>query len=196
MMNSPHLAALGCLLAVSASLSAAETFRLGTRSEEIPEAGAVKFTTLSAGLNEYVFLPPPGWKTEPDSKTATVTWTSPDFRSLLRLRVPLGDSETIPKPNADELRVLATESKAENKIVEESPCYTAGLAGLAFDIERTTDTKAAIRMRRAFVPVAGGFVEFTVSGPADEFQNRQSDLSRFLNSFRATRATPNSASSQ
>ncbi len=196
MMNSRCCAVIGCLLALAPGLDAADTFRLGTRSEEIAEAGTVKFTTLTTALNEYVFQPPPGWKSEPNAGASTITWTSPDFRSLLRLKVPSGENETVPKLKAEELRPLATESKAENKIVEESPCYTAGLSGLAFDIERVTETKATLRLRRAFVPVAGGVVEFTLSCPLDEFPSRQSDLSRFLNSFRVSRAAPRAAATQ
>lgn len=167
----------------------AEEFRVAVRAEEIPEAGSVTYTVLTGTVNEYMFLPPPGWKREIDTKAGAVTLTSPDFRSSMTVRVPGSRSEDIAKLNPDELRQKVLLGAPDAKIVEESPSYTAGLAGLALDTERITENKLRVRCRDAWFAVPGGLVHIRLATPEAEFPVRQSDFSRFLNSFRATRRT-------
>jgi hypothetical protein len=176
------------LLAATGVCSAGEgDFKVGVRDEEIPEAGTVTYTTLTTSVNEFVFLPPPRWKREVDPKSGTILLTSSDFRSTIRVLVPAPKSEEIPVLKADELRQALLQEMAGARIVEEFPSYTSGLAGLAFDAERIVENKIQIRSRDAFFAVAGGTVRVTLVAPMDQFTARQTDLSRFLNSFRTNR---------
>ena len=164
-----------------------EYFKLGVRVEEIAEAGSVSYSVLNTKNNEYVFLPPSGWKREVDLKARTIGWTSPDYQSLIRLQVPESESEETPTIKSEALRQEFLRDFSDARILEESPSYSAGLAGLAFDADRTVDGKFQAKVRAAFLPVAGGMLKVTLSTPKEQFVSRQGDLSRFLNSLRTTK---------
>lgn len=181
------LGALVFLAATGVCCADEGAYKLGVRSEEIPEVGAVTYTTLASSVNQFMFLPPPRWKREVDPKSGTVLLTSSDFRSTIRVLLPPLKSEETPVLKADELRQVLLQEAAGARIVEESPCYTSGLAGLAFDAERIVQNKIQVRSRDAFFAVAGGTVRVTLVAPMDHFAARQTDLSRFLNSFQTNR---------
>lgn len=180
-----------CLLSLLATIArggAGEAeFKVGVRDEEIPEAGMVTYTTVTTAVNEFVFLPPPRWRREIDARAGTILITSPDYRSTIRVLVPEPKGEETPTLKADDLRRALLQELAGASIVEESPSYTSGLSGLSFELERTVDNALKVRHREAFFAVAGGTVRITLAAPADQFTERQSDLSRLLNSFRTQR---------
>ena len=178
---------LGLMLIYGAS---AEPFSLGTRTVEIPEAGKVTYTVLSTVQNEIHFLPPQGWKTETDAKAGTLTWTSPDYRSMIRLKVKDDGGDQIPKLQAEELRATVLQELTGAKITEEFPCYTSGGSGLAFDCQRTLDGDYPVATRLAFVPTPGGVAQFNLTAPPEQFARRQMDFSRFLNSFHVESLKP------
>ena len=162
-------------------------FKLGVRLEEIAEAGSVSYSVLNTRNNEYIFLPPSGWKSDVDVKARTISWTSPDYQSLIRLQVPESESEETPSIKSEALRQEFLRDFSDARILEESPSYSAGLAGLAFDADRTVDGKFQAKVRAAFLPVAGGMLKVTLSTPKEQFVSRQGDLSRFMNSLRTTK---------
>jgi len=162
----------------------AEPFSLGARTINIPEAGQTTYSVLNTAKNEISFLPPQGWKADIDAKAGTITWTSPDYRSMLSLKIKDDKGDQTPKLQAEELRQSVLQSMEGAKIKEEFPCYTSGGSGLAFDCERNADETSAMSVRLAFVPVPGGMAQFNLTSPHDQFIKRQVDFSRFLNSFR------------
>ncbi len=185
-----HLWIASVLLVSQITVAAGELsghFTLGVRVEEIAEAGSVSYSVLNTRNNEYVFLPPSGWKSEVDVKARTITWTSPDYQSLIRLQVPESETEETPTIKSEAQRQEFLRDFSDAKILEESPSYSAGLAGLAFDADRTVDGKFQARVRAAFLPVAGGMLKVTLSTPREQFVSRQGDLSRFMNSLRTTK---------
>jgi len=175
---------------ITAKECLAAPFSIGAREESIPENGTVTYTVVKTDQNEFSFLPPPGWRAEVDKKRNTLTWTSPDYRSMVRLKISDTDGDTTPNLKLAELRQLISEQNEDSKIIEESPCYTSGLAGLAFDTERATEGKFVVNSRIAFIPVTGGYAQVVLTSPKEEFRTRQTDLSRYLNSFRVTKLKP------
>ena len=160
-----------------------EPFSLGSRTAEIPESGKVTYTILRTEKNETSFLPPAGWKAEIDAKGGTITWTSPDYQSILRLKINNQGSDQSPKPRPEELRQIAAKEYAEAKINEEFSCFTSGSSGLALDCEYLAKGQFAMMSRVALVSLPGGFAQFNLTSPKDQFAKRQVDLSRFMNSF-------------
>lgn len=177
----------GCAAIIAPSECSADSLSIGTRNEIIPENGTVIYTVAKTGVNEFTFLPPPGWKLAVDAKANTLTWTSPDYRSMVRLKISDTDGDALPRINADELRQTVTQESESSKIIAETPCYTSGSSGIAFDSERTVDGKFQVNSRIAFIPVTGGIIQITLTTPKEEFKSRQMDLSRFLNSFRVVK---------
>jgi len=176
-----------CAAIIAPSECSADSLSIGTRNEIIPENGTVIYTVAKTGVNEFTFLPPPGWKLAVDAKANTLTWTSPDYRSMVRLKISDTDGDALPRINADELRQTVNQESESSKIIAETPCYTSGSSGIAFDFERTVDGKFQVNSRIAFIPVTGGIIQITLTTPKEEFKSRQMDLSRFLNSFRVVK---------
>lgn len=173
--------------ATVARLHGQPAFQVGTRHEEIPENGIVSYTVVKTTRNEFSFLPPHQWRAETDAKAGTLVWTSPDYRSMIQLLLPKATSDETPKLKAEELRTLVTSKPTPATLTGEFPCYTSGLSGLAFDTVRRVEEKFDVSTRTAFVPVAGGIVQITLTAPREQFAIRQLDLARYLNSFKVTR---------
>lgn len=161
-----------------------EPFTLGSRTAEIPESGKVTYTILRTEKNKTSFLPPSGWKSDVDAKGGTVTWTSPDYQSMIRLKISNHGDDQTPKLRPEELRQAVAAEFAEAKINEEFPCFTSGSSGLALDCEHVAKGQFAMTSRVALVPIPGGLAQFNLTSPKDQFTKRQIDFSRFLNSFR------------
>jgi len=168
----------------------AEPFTLSSRTTEIPESGQVTYTILRTEKNETAFLPPPGWKSEFDAKGGTITWTSPDYQSMIRLKISNNGSDQSPKLRPEELRETVGQEISGAKINEEFPCFTSGASGLAVDCEHTEKGQFTMASRVALVPIPGGLARFTLTSPKDQFTKRQIDFSRFLNSFRIENNKP------
>jgi hypothetical protein len=185
MMLRPWLS-LGLLLAGSVHVIPliAEPFSVSSRTTEVPESGQVTYTIIRTEKNETSFLPPPGWKSEVDAKAGTITWTSPDYQSMIRLKITGSGGDQSPKPRPEELREVVAQEFASAKINEEFPCFTSGASGLALDCEHVVKNQFVMSSRVALVPIPGGLAQFTLTSPKDQFTKRQGDLSRFLNSFR------------
>jgi hypothetical protein len=161
-----------------------DPFTLGSRTAEIPESGKVTYTILRTGKNEVSFLPPSGWKSEVDAKGGTITWTSTDYQSSIRLKIADGGGDQAPKLRAEDLRETVVQEISGAKINEEFPCFTSGASGLALDCEHVAKGQFAMASRVALVPIPGGLTQFNLTSPKDQFTKRQIDFTRFLNSFR------------
>jgi hypothetical protein len=161
-----------------------ELFTLGSRTAEIPENGQVTYTILHTEKNETSFLPPSGWKADIDAKGGTITWTSPDYQSMIRLKISNNGGDQTRKLRPEELRETVGQEISGAKINEEFPCFTSGVSGLALDCEHTDKGQFVMASRVALVPIPGGLAQFTLTSPKAQFSKQQIDFSRFLNSFR------------
>ena len=123
-------------------------------------------------------------------KDGTITWTSPDYQSMIRLKVSNNGGDQSPKLRPEELRQTVAQEISEAKINEEFPCFTAGAAGLALDCEHVVKGQFVMASRVALVPIPGGLAQFNLTSPKDQFAKRQIDFSRFLNSFRIENGKP------
>lgn len=177
---------LGCILGVAFTIQAETNFRLSTRNEAIPENGIVSYTVLRSEVNEFSFLPPPQWRQAIDQKASSISWTAPDYRTSIQMQLHNTTSNGIPKLQAESLRQELTSRHKQVKILEQFPCYSSGSAGLAFDWERPGEGGFTIRSRSAFLPIDGGLVELTLTASKEQFETRQMDLMRLLNSLRIT----------
>jgi len=190
-----HPALIGLLLPVIWTVLlcdlCAEPFTLGSRTAEIPESGKVTYTILRTEKNETSFLPPSGWKAEVDAKGGTITWTAPDYQSIIRLKISNRGEEQTSKLRPEELRQAVTQEFPEAKITEEFPCFTSGASGLGVDCEHLAKNQFAMSSRVALVPIPSGLAQFNLTSPKDQFAKRQIDFSHFLNSFRSETANHN-----
>ncbi len=175
------------LFATSVHLHSQAAFQIGTRNEEIPENGVVSYTVVRTTRNEFSFLPPPQWRAETDAKAETLSWTSPDYRSMIQLQLPKTATDETPKLKAEELRATILSPSTKLTLTGEFPCYTSGLSGLAFDTTQHVDGKFETSTRTAFFPVSGGVARITLTAPKEQFTTRQLDLSRYLNSLKVTK---------
>lgn len=180
-----------CIPLTGSILFAGPVFKIGTRNEVIPENGTATYTVLTTGKNEFNLLPPPRWRPEVDARSASLSWTSPDYLSMIQMQIKSSEGDDIPQLKADELRQILQSRHEKAKILEAFPCYSSGLSGLAFDCERAPDNGFLVCSRIAFLPVSGGIVELTLTAPKEQFIARQMDLMRLLNSLRVTKPPPN-----
>ena len=69
-------------------------------------------------------------------------------------------------------------------ILRSTVCYTGGQTGWLIDVKRVFSKELSLTTRHAFVPWAGGSVEFILSTESDEFEGRRNLFGGLLNSFR------------
>lgn len=169
-------------LTITAAPSQAESVFITTRGVEIPEAGFVTNTVLYTARHELTFLPPLNWKESFDTNTLVFTWSSKDYATELRLRIASALQAAELKP--EELREKIRREYPRARVKEEFACHTGGGSGLAFDLEERGAQGLVTATRLAFVPFAGGMIEFTLVTPADRLQQNHLLFGHFLNSFR------------
>jgi hypothetical protein len=162
----------------------AEPFSLGSRTSDIPERGKVTFAILRTEKSETSFLPPAGWKADVDAKEKTITWTSPDYQSMIRLKIVENGGDQLSKPRVEELKEAVAQQFTDAKVKEEFPCFTSGAAGLGLDCEHVAKGQFVMASRLALVPIPKGSVQFNLTTPRDQFVKKQTDFNHFLNSFR------------
>ena len=162
----------------------ADPFSISTRTDEIPESGEVTRAVLRTAACEFTFIPPSGWKTQIDAPSSTMTWTSKDYSTVVRLKIFSDGSRQVQKLRADDLRREIHSEMSGASVSQEFTCYTAGSSGLAFDLEQMVNDRFSTTSRFAFIPCVGGRVRIQMTTPTGEFAARHYDFTRFLNSFR------------
>ena len=158
-------------------------FLLSTRTTEIPERGQVTTTVLRTSESDYSFLSPLGWRSEVDAARQMITWTSPDYTSVLRLQIRFQGSGQSNQLRPEELRQVVLQELPAARITEEFSCPSGSAPGLAFDAERRMASEVSVLSRMAFLPVPGGRAEVLLSTPRERFAQRQAEFTGFLNSF-------------
>lgn len=180
----PFQALLLSALTMTAAPSQAESVFITTRGVEIPEAGFVTNTVLYTARHELTFLPPRHWKESFDTNALAFAWSSKDYATELRLRIASALQAAELKP--EELREKIRREYPKARVKEEFACHTGGGSGLAFDLEERGAQGLVTATRLAFVPFAGGMIEFTLVTPADRLQQNHLLFGHFLNSFRTS----------
>lgn len=171
-------------LAFTTTPARAESVFITTRGVEIPEAGFVTNTVLYTARHELTFLPPRHWKESFDTNALAFAWNSKDYATELRLRIASALQAAELKP--EELREKIRREYPKARVKEEFACHTGGGSGLAFDLEERGAQGLVTATRLAFVPFAGGMIEFTLVTPADRLQQNHLLFGHFLNSFRTS----------
>jgi hypothetical protein len=170
-------------LAFVCSGIAAEPLLLLTRTNEIPERGLVMNTVVCTEHQEFSLLPPTDWKRNVDTNEMQITWLSPDFNTLIRMRIVPGPDGRTPAPVSSELRKVIRQQFAGARIGEEFVCFTGGAAGLGFDLEQGEGDSLKTATRFASVPFPTGRVELSLSAPPESFSSQAHLFTSLLNSF-------------
>lgn len=172
-------------LALFVAMTNSEPFSISSRIIEIPESGEVTDTVLRTDKHEFTFLPPAQWKSIVDDKAGVITWTSGDYRSVLRLSITVSTNRSgQPTQNRpEELKHVVLQELPAAKFTEQFPCYTANGNAVGFDLEGLLDDKHSAAIRIVFLPFPGGYVQIKLTTATENFAERQFDLTRLLNSL-------------
>ena len=163
----------------------AGSFSLTTRVVEIAERGEVTLSVLRSEGRELTFFSPAGWRSQLDAAAGTLTFTAPDYASVLRLKVTLSGSGQGPILQPDELRQAARQEMPAATLSEEFTCHAACGSGPGFDLIRAQPGQPSSSGRVGFVPFPGGRAKVVLTCPTSQFRQRQHDLTAFLNSLQA-----------
>ena len=172
------------LIALTPGLAATEGFKLVSLPLHIPERGEVTSYAIMTESHRFSFLPPPNWKVKSDSKGQEVTLTPPDLMASIQFKITRPGPDLGEESQSSLLRTQIQTRYPGAVIIREFNCYTGGSQGLAFDLERVVQKKSKIAMRLAFVPFAGGRVEFNLTASAQKFEDYHRAFGNLLTSFR------------
>lgn len=185
------LLAAGLLLLLVPNLPGQTTpFTLATRTVQIPESGDITCTVLRGPECEFMFRPPLDWRPQPDLDHGTITWTSPDYTSTLRIRIKLSGGGQPIQPRPEELRQVVLQELPAAHITDEFNCPTGGPTGQAVDLEYVVEDRFPFSARAAFIPCPGGRAEIRLTVPRDQFPQAQIEWAGFLNSFHVEPVKP------
>jgi hypothetical protein len=160
---------------------AASQFALESRKVSIPENGSVPELVIRTAQLEVSLIPPPQWRLAIDTNATTLTWQTPDFHTMLRLRVVAGQGGgTAATKESLRKRVRADFPGAE--IQDEAECYAATHSGTGFELEQRK-ARFPIVTRLAFVPFDGGQLELQLTCPLDESERARHRLTSVMNSL-------------
>ena len=182
-----------CLLAPVSlvfAASAADSFRCEATVLREPEMGEVPAYRLTLGTKEYVFLPPRDWgmavaapqymvTLRPSNRDATITihWLTGGGLG--------GVSQARPDAREDLFKQFSNVT-----IKEEFPCYTGASQGKGFVLEWFAVAGHPMASRVAWVPCAGGRLEFVLTSQAGSLAAYQSAFGSLLTSFHQTSERP------
>lgn len=177
---------LWALCAVSISgepLRPAEEFRLFSETIRGAEDNEITRCVLVVEGRKFFFIPPARWSVKIDSAKGTIRLQPEDLKAGITVKF-------VPEPNGDspelsrvELRERILERHPDARLVKEFEFSTEGRTGLVFDVERTMDRSIRSSVRTAFLPCAGGRMEFELTTPADRLADYHVMFGRLLNSF-------------
>lgn len=164
-----------------AGLGAAE-LTLESRMVSIPENGFVSCLIVRTAQSEVSLVPPPLWKLAIDTNSTTLTWQTPDYRTMLRLRLAPGQGRVV-SLNKEALRERVRLDFPDAEIRDEAECFTATHSGTGFELQQRK-TKFPSVTRLAFVPYDGGLLELQLTCPLDDSEQTRHRLTSVMNSLR------------
>ena len=169
---------------------AAETFQLITGFVEIAERGRVPSYIILTESNRFTFLPPPGWNISHNASERKVTLVPKDLGASLSFSILPADTAAGKALSVEELKDQLLVRFPDAKIVRDSPCFSGGNTGRAFDLERLVGKKSPVSMRVAIVPFQGGKLEFSLTAATPSFPKYQQTFGALLGSFQIEPASP------
>jgi hypothetical protein len=166
------------------SPDATNQFRLYTRPRFAQEGGAMTCHVLDTATARYSFTVPMNWAVKEDVTKREVVMMARSLTTSIRFKI----AEETPVATSEERvarwRQSVLENHQDGKITEEFKCYASKIEGTAFDLERISPAKTTIYTRLAFIPVAGGRVEFNMTTTAGDPADARQSFGTFLTSFR------------
>jgi hypothetical protein len=155
-----------------------EGFRVVRERYETPEGGEIWGAAVVAGTNKFSFVPPSNWLLESNMREKKVTFTRRDFSATMNLKI--WETNFVPTV----WKEMALQQFPGAKLTGEFECFTANEKGMAFDLERSLPKRAKLTSRVAYVPYAGGLIEFQMTTTPDVFRRYHAVFGHLLNSFR------------
>src|SRR5262245_59474674 len=171
-------------LCASVFLSAASPW-LGTslelrRTVEFaPEVGQVVIYIAEEKAARFSFSAPLNWNVKFDSELGAIKLAPQDLKAWITIKISEG------KPaNAAEMRRRAEAAFPAVQIGDGIKCYTAFGEGESFEFLDMSSDGVALKRQLAYVPFAGGTIEFLLSSRPEDFSVQQNALGQLLTSFK------------
>jgi hypothetical protein len=158
-------------------------FFLASRTVAIPENGTVVKTVLCTPGYEFAFLPPRNWRMTLQTNAIQLSWMHPDQVTEITLAIHRQDNPSDQQLPPAKLRQSLLSRYPESTLVNEFVCYTSSGSGQAFDLDYVLAERFRTSTRVARVPFKDGYIEFTLTSPANRFAPNQLELGLLLNSF-------------
>jgi hypothetical protein len=171
------------LLFVAAFACSVSGFELREQRERLPEQGEIVRTIIVHEDREFSFVRPNEWKISLDPAERKATLRSRDYGATLVLQIQPEISALRAPVNLSALRQRVRERFRGAAVREEFTCYANDLQGPAFELQEQNAQGVTICYRVAFVPFAGGCVEFTLTAAASQAASARADFGVFLTSF-------------
>ena len=168
------------------ALASPAVLQISIVSQARPNERLVARAYLTAGTNQFGFLVPDGFRTDPNNTALdTISLISSEYNCWLTLRIegpaPSEGKDLDPQFYRDQL--LSRYPGA--KILEEFSLTAAGRSGPAFDLQKMSGGVLQ-SMRVAFIPSAAGVLEFSLLASPDNFPKYESSFNSLLLNFRAS----------
>ena len=155
-------------------------------SDKISSSYAITRTILITSSNQFSGVLPSGFRTQLNETDKKLTLLSQDHAGSISWKIvesPDGQPLEIP---IEELRAQALARQAGARIVSQSTVATCGKSGPIFELEWWTVSKTKMTMRVAFIPFAGGQLEFQALAPASRIRDFDGPLNQLLISIRTS----------
>jgi hypothetical protein len=162
---------------------AADRFQLRERTEVVPEAGTLKCSVLTCDPWELSFLCPAGWAVNLDAPTKKVTFRADDHSATITMQICPDKPALRGSNSSEELRRHVTEKFPGARIAEAFTCHTGNLNGQAFDLHEKVSDQVFACYRVAWVPFAGGSMEFTLVSFATSAAQARKTFDSFISTF-------------
>lgn len=181
--HSLHLAVAAAMILASGIFAAdAGPMELLSRRIAIPENGYASEIVVRTSQFEVALVPPPQWRLSVDTNATTLTWQTPDFHTMLRLRLVAGQGGGTAQ-GSEVLRARVQAEFPEAEIRDVAECFSATHSGTSFELEERK-TRFPTVTRLAFLPLDGGRLELQLTGPLDESESARHRLTSIMNSLR------------
>jgi hypothetical protein len=187
------LVATSCLISAQAEESGlnqlpSETPRIKLRlyQEEIPHAGQITRAILLAETNQFSFVVPLGFRSQAEQSQKRIILTSRDHACSIVMQVHESPTRSTPKLKPEEHRAQVLSRYPGAKIVDEFTASIESQSGPAFEVEWQPQVGGLTATRLAFVPYAGGYLEFVINAPVERIRKFDPVLNQLLLSFRSS----------
>jgi hypothetical protein len=172
-----------------ATSSAKPKLRLAVLDQTIHGGVTVPTLVIATAQDRFALLPPHGWKAQGYQTQGKVVLEAPNAAASLTLRVVEPAKPDAPPMTPERFRRQLLESHPDAALLEESEVFVADLPGRAFEWEWSAPTRGRQRSRCAFVPLAAGYLELSLTSRADDFPRQHAAWNQVLLSLRRSGAS-------